>query len=129
MAVKLRTKVEGVVLNDLETRRIDRHLERLEQRLAEWPEPIVTLFLAQRPDPPGITARARVRLGHLGGHLVGRESAETADQAVRNALEQITRQLERRSAARRGEPTFGVPSRRRAVPPSPPADAEAPHAE
>lgn len=112
MSLKLRSKVEGLALNDLETRRIRRHLDRLANRLANWSDPIVTLLLWPREGPPGVTARVRVRFGHLGGHLVSQESGDSADQAARGALEQVIRQLERHLADLRGEPTFAVPSRR-----------------
>jgi hypothetical protein len=38
--------------------------------------------------------------------------AETADRAVHLAVRDVERQLERRHATQRGEPTYGVPSRR-----------------
>ena len=98
MAISLRTKVGGLTLNDLEARRIERHLQRLEPYLGTWPDPVVTLHLAPRPDPPGVTARIRARDGHLGGHLVSSVSGETADRAVHGALAQLLRQVERQSA-------------------------------
>jgi hypothetical protein len=98
MAISLRTKIRGLTLNDLEARRIERHHQRLEPYLGTWPDPVVTLQLTPRPDPPVVTARIRARAGHLGGHLVSSESGETADQAVHDALAQLLRQLERKSA-------------------------------
>lgn len=98
MAIRLRTRVLGLTLNDLEVRRIERHLQRLEPHLEKWPDPIVTLNLKPRPGPSGVTARLRARAGHLGGHLVSTESGDTADQAVISAMNQLLRQLERASA-------------------------------
>ena len=98
MAISLRTKVKGLTLNDLEARRIERHLQRLEPYLESWPDPVVTLHLTPRPDPPGVTARIQARAGHLGGHLVSTKAGETADQAVHGALAQLLRQVERQSA-------------------------------
>jgi ribosome-associated translation inhibitor RaiA len=100
MALTTRTKRTDVSLNDLEARRIQRHVQDLERRLAGWPDPVATLQLAGRPAPRGVEARLRVRLGHLGGHLVARETAETADHAVRQVVEQVVRQLARERARR-----------------------------
>ena len=98
MAMKLRSRLQGVTLNELEARRIERQLRRLDSHLEGWPEPIATLLLSQDPTRPQVAARLRVRLGHLGGHLVGRDLADTADQAVKGALAAVMRQLERRRA-------------------------------
>jgi hypothetical protein len=54
----------------------------------------------------------RLELGPLGSHLISHQAAETADRAVRLAVEDVERQLERQLAVQRGEPSFGVPSRR-----------------
>lgn len=102
MTLTTRTKLKDLTLNDLEARRIQRHLEGLNRRLAGWPDPVVTLQLARRPAPGRVEARLRVRLGHLGGHLVAREAAGTADHAVRGAVEQVERQLARERAQRQG---------------------------
>ena len=49
MTLTTRTKLKDLTLNDLEARRIQRHLEGLNRRLAGWPDPVVTLQLARRP--------------------------------------------------------------------------------
>jgi hypothetical protein len=54
----------------------------------------------------------RVQLGPLGAHLVSHQRAGTTAHAVRLAVEDVERQLERRHADQRGEASFGVPSRR-----------------
>ena len=118
MAFKLRLKIDGLNLNDLEIRRIRRHLERLGDRLTRWSDPMVAVVLGSRPNPPGVTARIRLRAGHLGEHLIGNQSSDTADEAVQGALSQILRQLERQDANQRGEATFGVPSRRATMDPT-----------
>jgi ribosome-associated translation inhibitor RaiA len=102
MALTTRTKLRDLTLNDLEARRIRRHLQGLNRRLAGWPDPVVTLQLAGRSAPRAVEARLRVRLGHLGGHLVALEAAGTADHAVRQAVEQVERQLARERAQRQG---------------------------
>ena len=53
----------------------------------------------------------RLQLGPLGPHLVSHQTAETVEAAVRQAVSDIERQLERRLARQRGEPAYGVPSR------------------
>jgi hypothetical protein len=98
MTFKLRLKIDGLTLNDLEVRRIQRHLRRLDDRLTTWADPHVTVSIVPRPAPPGVTVRIRVQSGHLGDHLIGSESSDTADQAVHGALAQILRQLERQHA-------------------------------
>jgi len=93
-----RTILRDYTLNDLEARRVQRHLDKLGSRLAGWPDPVATLLLTGDPERQRVNARLRVRLGHLGGHLVGRDVAETADHAVRLVTEQIGRQFERQIA-------------------------------
>ncbi|HLH21133.1 MAG TPA: hypothetical protein VK066_01320 [Chloroflexota bacterium] len=112
MVATTRIKIRGLALNDLEARRIERQLRALGQRLESAPDPLITLLLDRPGGRTDVSARLRVRLGHLGGHLVSRETGTTADQAVRGAVARISRQLERQRANQRGEPTFGEPSRR-----------------
>ncbi len=118
-------------LSELERRRIERRLKALERRLVNHPEPLITLVLRAYPARRELEADLRVQLGPLGRHLVSHQTAETADHAVRLAAVDIQRQLERQHARQRGEPTFGVPSRRlpghrRSHPPDTAAAAEAP---
>ncbi len=98
-----RTTVRDYSLNDLEARRIQRRLAALRRRLAGRPDPIATLLLTGDARRHRVSARLRVRLGHLGGHLVGRKSGETADHAVRLASEQIERQFRRITGRRMAE--------------------------
>jgi ribosome-associated translation inhibitor RaiA len=93
-----RTILRDYTLNDLEAHRVQRHLDKLGSRLAGWPDPVATLLLTGDTARQQVGARLRVRLGHLGGHLVSRGSAETADHAVRLVTEQIERQFERQTA-------------------------------
>jgi ribosome-associated translation inhibitor RaiA len=98
-----RTTVRDYSLNDLEARRIRRRLVALGRRLANRPDPIATLLLTGDARRNRVSARLRVRLGHLGGHLVGRKTGETADHAVRLASEQIERQFRRITGRRMAE--------------------------
>jgi hypothetical protein len=41
----------------------------------------------------GVEARVRLRVGHLGGHLVSRAVGGSADHAVRLAIAKLERQL------------------------------------
>lgn len=112
MAEEPRIQVQGFELNETEERHIRHDLETIEQRLAPYGEPNISLVMSWHPDQRLVRARLRVQLGHLGPHLVSGRKAETADYAVDQATKSILRQLERRLAVRRGEPTYGVPSRR-----------------
>jgi len=112
MALERVLKVNGVALNPVDERRIHHHLDVLEQRLANHAEPTAVLVLTQHRDQRQIEVDLRVQVSPLASHLISHQRAETADRAVRLAIEDVERQLERRHAAQRGEPTFGVPSRR-----------------
>lgn len=118
-----------VVLSPTEQKRIRRYLGALERRLEHHPEPSATLMLKGHAAARRVTVDLRVQLGPLGEHLVSHQAAESATQAVRLAVEDIERQLDRRHASERGEPTYGVPSRRlpetlRPHPPGPVAPEE-----
>ena len=104
MTLQTRVQVRGFVLNDVEERRIQRHLRLLGRRLVSSPDPVAVLILYWHPDQRQVKARMRVRLGHLGGHLVSRTTAETTDYAARLAIEDVKRQVERHMARLRGEP-------------------------
>jgi hypothetical protein len=99
-------------LGRTEEERIRRLLERLERRLAKFPDPQTILTLRRYSDRRRVTLDLRVELGPRAGELISHQAAETADHAMRLAVEDVERQLERRLATQRGEPTFGVPSRR-----------------
>jgi ribosome-associated translation inhibitor RaiA len=125
MTLETKLQLEGVALTEAEERRIIKRLQALERRLINRPEPLATLILRQHGAQRQVEANLRVRLGPLGPHLMSHQAAETADRAVRLAVEQVERQLERRQATQRGEPAYGVPSRRlpAALRPNPPGRA------
>lgn len=118
----------GLALSPDEQRRIEHHLQALERRLVHFPGPTAKLAIELHPDQRQFRADLRLQLGPLGSHLISHQAAETADRAVRLAVEHLERQLERRLARQRGESTFGTPSRRlpKQLRPSPPtADTRA----
>lgn len=112
MALQSSVQIKGFELNEAESRRVLHQLEALERRLVHRPEPSAVLVLKRHAGQRAIEASLRVELGPLGPHLVSHQRAETADHATRLAVEDVERQLERQIAAQRGEPSFGVPSRR-----------------
>jgi ribosome-associated translation inhibitor RaiA len=112
MALATTLSTQGIELTTEERSRIDRHLESIEQRLAHRPSPTAALVLKQNAGARLIEASLRVQVGPLGLHLISQQSAETAARAVKLAVDDVERQLERRNAQQRGEATFGVPSRR-----------------
>ncbi|MBI3965562.1 MAG: HPF/RaiA family ribosome-associated protein [Chloroflexi bacterium] len=112
MTLDVRLETQGLTLSELEEERIRRRLEALERRLVKRSEPRAVLILRQIGASRQVTVDLRVSLEGRTTQLVAHQAAETADRAVRLALEDIERQLERRQASQRGEPTFGVPSRR-----------------
>jgi aminoglycoside phosphotransferase family enzyme len=95
---------------------IARHLAGLERRLVHFSEPLAELVVQPHPAPRQVEAALRVQLGSLGPHVVSHQQGETLDRAVRLAVADVERELERHLGKPRGEDTFGVPSRRR--PPS-----------
>ena len=119
-----------VALSELDERRIERRLRALERRLINRPEPEAVLALKAESAQRRVRADLRVQLGPLGMHLISHQDAETVDRAVRLAVEDVERQLERRRAQQAGESTFGVPSRRlpaeRRPNPPPPRTASGP---
>lgn len=113
MPLKTELQVRGFVLNPLEERRIERNLNRLERRLKDDNDAVVQIVLDWHDDQRRVHASLRLSRTNLGGIFVSHVSAETADQAVREATDEIERQIEKRMATLRGEETYGVPSRRR----------------
>jgi hypothetical protein len=113
MPLNIRVETRGFDLSPTDDRRVEHGLRALERRLGKRPAPSAILVLTHFPARRVTEADLRVQLGPLGAHLIARETAETADHATRRAVEEIERQLERRVATQHGEPTFGVPSRRR----------------
>ena len=70
MALTTEITVNGMALNALEERRVQRQLDRLGTRLQDWPDPTLLLNLDWRAEARQAEARLRVRLGHLGPHLI-----------------------------------------------------------
>ena len=93
-------------------KRIQRHIAGLERRLVNFHNPLVTITIRDRPTERRHTADVRVQLGVDGVDLVSHNGGETAEQAVRQAIEDVQRQLERYVSTLRGEPAYGTPSRR-----------------
>lgn len=112
MALGITLKTVDCPLGPDDERHIRNQLERLGQRLSHFPEPLASVLLKRHAPQRQVEVDLRVELGPLGGHLVSHQTAETAIHAVRLAVEDVERQLERRLAKQRGEHTYGVPSRR-----------------
>lgn len=112
MALNVELHIGDELLGEQQTALIDRHLERLEGRLGHFPDPTAIVTLRHQQAPRRVTVDLRVELGPNAGELVSHQSAEVPAHAVRLAVEDAERQLERRLATQRGEPTFGTPSRR-----------------
>lgn len=112
MALAITLETRDCPLGPDEERHIRHQLERLGERLAHFPEPIATVVLKRHELQRQVEVALRIELGPLGGHLISHQAAETAPHAVRLAVEDGERQLERRLSKQRGEHTYGVPSRR-----------------
>lgn len=113
MTLSISLERHGVPLTAVHEDRIRHHLDALERRLAHRPEPIAVLSLSGPNARNEVTASLRVQLGPLGPTLTSSQSAVAPDAAAREAIHAVERQLERMVAGQRGEPSFGVPSRRR----------------
>lgn len=112
MALETSLELRDLALDEGEEQRIYRHLRSLERRLTKRPAPRAVLLLKGHAAQRRVEADLRLQVGPLGSHLISHQWGETAGQAVRLAVEDVQRQLERLVATQRGEPTFGVPSRR-----------------
>jgi ribosome-associated translation inhibitor RaiA len=113
MALEIKMTLNGLTLTELQERRIRRHLARLDRHyLARRPEPKAALVFRRHESQRRIELNMQVQLGPLGGHVVSHQTAETPEHAVRLAVDDIERQLERLRASLQGQPTYGVPSRR-----------------
>jgi hypothetical protein len=117
MSARLDVVTHGFILDEVEARRINHQLAALGDRLAVRPDARVLLRLREYPAQRRFTADLRVQLGPLGAHLVSRQDGSLPGQAARRAVDDVERQLERKVAGQRGDPSFGVPSRRRPPPP------------
>ncbi len=111
MTLKI-TIQHGGFLNRTERTRIWRRVGSLDRRLVHFSEPSATLVLEELEQQRRVTADLRVAFGHRGATLVSHQSAETTGWATKLAVEDVERQLERRLARQRAQPTYGVPSRR-----------------
>jgi hypothetical protein len=118
---------EGSSLESDQEAHIRRLLVKLGKRLAHFPEPSAHVVLKQQHGQQRVDVALRVELGPLGNHLISHQWGKTDDHAVRLAIADVERQLERRLAKQRGEHTFGVPSRREpaSLRPHPPGEEEA----
>lgn len=108
-----------------EERRIERQIEAFARRVKHYPGPRIHLVLDRHERAPHATVQTRLQLGPLGPSLVSHQQGASFDQAVKHSIEDIERQLERHLAKQRGEPAYGVPSRRsvkRPNPGAPPGD-------
>jgi hypothetical protein len=112
MALNLQIHTGAERLGEYQEAKIRHHLRHLERRLVHFPEPAAVLTLRRHQAQRRVTVDLRVELGPMAGELVSHQAAETPEHAVRLAIEDTERQLERRLATQRGEPTYGVPSRR-----------------
>lgn len=130
MTLSTTVKAGHLNLSPSQEQRIQRRLATLGRRLSHFPEPELQVTLTPQTLQRQVKADLRVQLGPLGPHLVSHQAAETADLAVRQGVDDLKRQLERKQATQRGEAAYGVPSRRfegrRPVParPAPPPAAE-----
>jgi hypothetical protein len=112
MTLSIQLELEGLSLSRVDERRLRAHFQSLERRLEDRPEPAAVLVLQQHADQRRVAADLRVELGPLGPTVVSHQAAETPDRAARLAVEDVERQLERRTSEQRGDAAFGVPSRR-----------------
>lgn len=113
MTLTITLERHGVPLSIAQERRVRHHLSSLGRRLVHRPEPIAVLSFAGPNGQREIEARLRVQLGPLGPTLTSSQAAPTPDRAAHLAIQAVERQLERLVAGQRGEPSYGVPSRRR----------------
>src|SRR5262245_14344289 len=112
MVLNSRVTTRGFVLSERERRAVARHFASLADRLVHKPEPRVVLVLEKQTARRRATADLRLQLGPLGAHLVSHTDGPTPVAALKRALDGVGRQLERLVARQRGEPAFGVASRR-----------------
>jgi ribosome-associated translation inhibitor RaiA len=109
--------VRGDSPTEEEMRRIEQRLEGLEKRLVHRPDPRLHLVLEQHPQQRRSTVELSVSVARHGRTLVSHQAAETAELAVKLAVDDVARQLERVQATQEGQPSWGVPSRRPFNPP------------
>jgi ribosome-associated translation inhibitor RaiA len=122
MTLSIQVDLQGFTLPEVDQRRMRSHLRNLERRLKHRPEPAAVLVLRQHTDQRRVEADLRIELGPLGPTLVSHQAAETPDLAIKRAVEDVERELERQVSEQHGDASFGVPSRRepRRLRPHPP---------
>ena len=112
MPMEVQLHKRGITLTRLEEERIQRHTKSLEKRIEKFPDPRLELAIEDQAPPRGVRVDLRLALGPLGGHLISHQEGQAADVAVKAAINDVKRQLERRLSNQRGESSYGVPSRR-----------------
>lgn len=99
-------------LTEVEQKRIDRSLDGIGKRLANFANPSIDLTLVSAKQAGSVDASLRVVLGVRDTTLRSTETSRTADHAVKLACDDIKKQLEKTVAELRGADTYGTPSRR-----------------
>lgn len=112
MALDIQIHTGNYRLTPAAERRILRHLKSIEQRVTHFADPVARLRIGEQRLPRLVQVDLRVALGPREADLISHQAAETPDHAVRMAVEDIERQLERKISQLRGEESWGVPSRR-----------------
>ena len=112
MPMEVQLHKRGITLTRLEEERIQRHTRSLEKRVEKFPNPRLELAIEDQAPHRGVRVDLRLALGPLGGHLISHQEGQGADVAVKAAINDVKRQLERRLSNQRGESSYGVPSRR-----------------
>ena len=113
MALTTIINSHNATLSGADEVRLRHQLQVLDRRLIHHASPVAEIGLTQLEGPKRVEIDFRLRLGPLGAHLVSHQTAASVHRAARLAINDVERQLEREHAKQRGEPTFGVPSRRR----------------
>ncbi len=112
MPLEVQFHLNHYELGSEEEKQMRRHLERLEKRLQRFAEPKAIVTIKEFPSQRRITVDVRLEPAPHEREFVSHQAGEDAGQAVRLAVEDLERQLERWFAKLRGEPAYGVPSRR-----------------
>jgi ribosome-associated translation inhibitor RaiA len=115
MALQTQIHRGNLTLTAVEEERMQRQWRKLERHLTHYPAALAEVTLRAQTEQRLVHVDLRVRLGPLGAHLISHQQARTVGQALNLAVDDVTRQLERRRAQQSGEASFGVPSRREAA--------------
>lgn len=113
MTLTVSLERHGVPLTDVQEQRVRHHLAALGKRLVHRPEPIAVMAFSRNESRHEVIAHLRLQLGPLGPTLTSKHTSPSPDQAARLAIRAVEKQLERLVSVQRGEPAYGVPSRRR----------------